>query len=90
VSEARRYTVLLEAGAQRDLKQFDRPTQRRIIAKIEALATNPRGTDAVKLAGGTDEYRVRVGQIRIVYQIADDRMLVLVLRIAKRDEVYKR
>ena len=61
----------------------------RVAAAIEALAAEPRPRGAVRLAG-RDDYRIRVGDHRIVCAIDDEARLVLVARIAHRREVYRR
>ncbi|MGA2496187.1 MAG: type II toxin-antitoxin system RelE/ParE family toxin [Tepidisphaeraceae bacterium] len=62
--------------------------QFRILAKLEAVADAPRGIGAVKLSGH-DDYRVRVGDYRIIYSALDDRMVVLVVEVGHRREVYR-
>lgn len=61
----------------------------RIEAAIDALSTEPRPRGAVELAG-RDDFRIRVGEYRIVYAVDDAERLVLVARIARRREVYRR
>ncbi len=61
----------------------------RIEVAIDALSTEPRPRGAVKLAG-RDDFRIRVGEYRIVYAVDDAERLVLVARIAHRREVYRR
>lgn len=61
----------------------------RIAAAIDGLATDPRPSGAVKLAG-RDDFRIRVGDYRIVYAVDDAERLVLVARIAHRRDVYRR
>jgi mRNA interferase RelE/StbE len=61
----------------------------RIQAAIDGLATDPRPPGAAKLAG-RDDYRIRVGDYRIVYAVDDGAETVLVARIARRREVYRR
>lgn len=61
----------------------------RIGVAIDALAAEPRPPGAVKLAG-RDDFRVRIGEYRIVYAIDDAEQIVLVARIAHRREVYRR
>jgi mRNA interferase RelE/StbE len=65
------------------------PLRDRVRAAIDGLRTEPRPTGAVKLAG-RDDYRVRVGDHRIVYAIDDRNRLVIVARIAHRREAYRR
>ena len=60
----------------------------RLQAVIDALATEPRPTGTVKLAG-RDDFRIRVGDYRIVYAVDDVERLVIVARIAHRREVYR-
>ena len=60
----------------------------RIIRRIEALAENPRGMGAVKLSGH-NAYRIRVGDYRIIYAVLDDRMLVLVVELGHRRDIYR-
>jgi mRNA interferase RelE/StbE len=64
-------------------------TRDRVREAIDALAGNPRPHGAVKLAG-RDDYRIRVGDQRIVYAVDDAERLVIVARIAHRREVYRR
>ncbi len=61
----------------------------RVKAAIDEFAESPRPSGAVKLAG-RDDYRVRVGEYRIVYAVEDAERLVIVARIAHRREVYRR
>jgi mRNA interferase RelE/StbE len=77
----------LAVKALRDLPRAD---QRRVAARIDALAENPRPPGVEKLEGADDLYRVRAGDHRIVYRIEDKRLLVLVIRIGHRREVYRR
>ena len=63
--------------------------QKRIVRALEILAGNPRPPGVVKMAGDDDLWRVRVGDFRIVYEIHDDVLLVLVLRIGHRGDVYR-
>ena len=53
------------------------------------LAHDPRPTGVVKLAGDENLWRIRIGNYRVVYEIHDDRLMVLVLRVAHRKDVYR-
>lgn len=77
------------ASAARELADLDRPVQRRVARRVDQLAEEPRGTGSVKLRGADDVWRVRVGDYRIVYRIEDDRLLVLVIKVEHRREVYR-
>jgi mRNA interferase RelE/StbE len=83
------YRVELTPAAQRDLRSLDRPVLRRVDAKIRALAEDPRPHGAEKLAGEAEIYRIRVGDYRILYQIEDALVRVLVVRVRHRREVYR-
>lgn len=83
------YEVRLAPGAAREFRRLRWPLRDRIRAAIDDLAVEPRPRGAVKLAG-RDDYRVRVGDYRVVYAVDDLERLVLVARIAHRREVYRR
>jgi len=84
------YRIQLSARAARQLRKLDPTSRRRIQAAIDLLATNPRPPAAKQLVGGSGEWRVRTGDYRIIYEIRGDELLVLVLRIGHRREVYER
>ena len=84
------YRVLIKPSAAREIEAVDQKKDRqRIVARILALAEEPRPVGSEKLAGESDRYRIRVGRYRIVYSIADDELLVLVVRVADRKDVYR-
>ena len=83
------YTVELAPAALRQLKKLEKQLQKRIAAKIDSLQGNPRPHGAEKLEGADFLYRVRVGDYRIVYQISDKALVVLVVRIGDRKDVYR-
>jgi mRNA interferase RelE/StbE len=62
----------------------------RIVRRLENLASNPRPSGCKKLRGGDDEWRIRVGDYRVVYTIDDAKLLVEVTRIRHRSDVYER
>lgn len=82
------YVVNLTPAAARQLRKFDPPTRRRLQAVIELLADEPRPPAATRLVGGAGEWRVRTGDYRVIYEIHDAELLVLVLRMAHRREIY--
>ena len=84
------YRVALAPAAARQLRKFDPQVRRRVQAAIELLATEPRPPAATRLVGGAGEWRVRTGDYRIVYEIEDERLLVLVLSAGHRREIYHR
>lgn len=82
------YQIEYAAAAVRTLRSLDRTLQRRILAKVETLQDNPRPALAVRLRGH-DAYRIRIGDYRVIYAIADERLVVLVVEIGHRREVYR-
>ena len=85
------YTVELTPAARRQLRKLDPPIQRRIATRIDALAEDPRPDGVVKLSAVEPPlYRIREGDWRILYRIEDEVLLVLVVRIGHRSEVYAR
>ncbi len=83
------FRVRLTPAAVRDLRALDRPVLRRIDAKLLALADDPRPGGVEKLTGDVDILRVRVGDYRILYTIEDAVLLILVVRVRHRREVYR-
>ena len=84
------YRVLIKPSAAKEIEAVDQKRDRqRIIAKVLALAEHPRPATCEKLAGDRERYRVRVGRYRIVYSIADDELVVFVVRVAHRKDVYR-
>jgi len=85
------YSIEIAAPAAKALEKLPKSTRLRIAGAIELLSIDPRPPGAKMLRGGAHgRWRVRIGDYRIVYAIEDDRLLILVLRIAHRREVYDR
>lgn len=83
------YRIELAPAAARQLRKLDPTARRRVQAAIELLIDEPRPRGAKKLVGGGGEWRVRTGDYRIVYEIHDGRLLVLVIAVAHRRDVYQ-
>jgi mRNA interferase RelE/StbE len=83
------YRVEIKPKALRALAKAPNPQKRRIAKAIDALAADPRPAGCRKLAGSEDTYRVRVGDYRVVYEIADRMLIVYVVRIGHRKDVYR-
>ena len=84
------YQVRLAPAAVRQLRTLDPPGRRRVQAAIDLLAEDPRPPEARQLIGGTGEWRVRTGDFRIVYDIRDGALLVLVVKVGHWRDVYER
>jgi mRNA interferase RelE/StbE len=85
------YTVQLKPAAARDLKRIkDETVLRRLSRAIDSLATNPRPSHAEALQGDSSILRIRVGDYRVLYTIEDAVLVVLVVRVGHRRDVYRR
>ena len=84
------YTVSIKPKAEKYLAGLrDVRLYLRLRKAIRALAGNPRPPGSVKMQGEDELYRIRVGEYRIVYQIQDEVLVVLVVRIGHRREIYR-
>ena len=84
------YTVSIKPKAEKYLAALrDARLYQRMREAISALAANPRPPGCVKLQGESELYRVRIGDYRIVYQIQDAVLMVLVVQIGNRREIYR-
>ena len=85
------YELRITAAAARELDDLPRRKDRQaVVDRVLALAREPRPPGCVKLSGQAQLYRVRQGRYRIVYAIEDDRLMIIVIRIADRKEVYRK
>ncbi len=84
------YRLLLTSSAEKELRQLSTQVIARIAPRMENLAVNPRPPGCKKLKGGDKEWRIRVGDYRVVYTINDALALVEVTRIRHRSAVYNR
>lgn len=89
-NENRFYAVLISPAAWRELMNLPERVQQQVLGAVEELEVDPRPSGVVKLEGEDALYRVRSGDYRIVYQIEDNVLRVLVIKIANRREVYKK
>ncbi len=84
------YRIEFRPAAVKQLQALQRRDQRRIVRRIEALADDPRPDGARKLAGSDSTYRIRVGAYRIIYDVLDRKLLILVVKVGHRRDVYRR
>ena len=84
------YEVHIHPKARKELAGLPRKVQRRLDRKIRQLAREPRGPSARPLgAAGPDIWRLRSGDYRVIYQIQDERLVVLVVKVGHRKDVYR-
>lgn len=83
------YSVLLLPRAERDLGQLPEKEIRRLRARLDGLRANPRPYQTVKLVGGTNQYRLRAGDYRVLYAINDKENRVTIYEISHRKDAYR-
>ncbi len=83
------YEVYLERAAERDLRRLPVETFRRIVPRIRALAENPRPPGCRKLTGSENDWRIRIGDYRVIYEVDEGEKAVRVFRIRHRREAYR-
>lgn len=82
------YTLSILPSAQKELARLSESDYTRVVAAIQGLATTPRPTGCKKLVG-SDAWRIRVGQYRVVYEIEDAVLVVTVVKVGHRRDVYR-
>ncbi len=82
------YEIKIKKSAQKSLAKIRRDYQENIINTIRGLSNNPRPEGCKKLSG-RDAWRIRIGQYRTIYEIYDSELLIMVVKIGHRREVYK-
>ena len=83
------YSVQLSDSAKTSLKKMPIRDRLRIARKIDQLAHNPRPVGSLKMQGEDNTFRIRSGDYRIVYDVLEDAVLVLVLRAGHRKDIYR-
>ena len=85
-----RYRVVIKPSASKEIDAVGQKKDRqRIVLRIQSLGENPRPFGCEKLSGYLDRYRVREGSYRIVYSIDDEKLLVDVVKVGHRKDVYR-
>ncbi|MFE3474047.1 MULTISPECIES: type II toxin-antitoxin system RelE/ParE family toxin [unclassified Streptomyces] len=86
-----KYAFRFTAAAQRQLRAIDRPAAMRILAALTALGDDPYREDAdiKKLTGPSGLYRLRVGGYRVAYRVEDGELIILVVKVGNRRDVYR-
>jgi len=84
------FRIEFAPAAIRQLRSLPAKFQVRIRTRVEALGSDPRPAGCSKLTGADDIYRIRIGDYRLLYQVRDDVLLVLVVSVRKRGDVYKK
>lgn len=88
-SQRTTYSIEFLNSAASEFEKLDAKTQKRIGSRIDALSTNPRPDGCTKLKGSTNTYRIRVGDYRVLYDVEDKRIVVTVIKVGHRRDVYR-
>ena len=81
--------VEIAPAAERQIKKLSKPIQNLIVKRLEELAINPRLPSVLKMEGEEGFYRVRVGDYRIIYEIQDRALLIIIVKVGHRGDVYR-
>jgi mRNA interferase RelE/StbE len=84
-----RYDVRITPAAQKEVDRLPKQARERVETAIVGLADDPRPRSSKKLKGLQNTYRIRVGNYRIVYQINDDHLVILVVAVGDRKDIYR-
>lgn len=85
-----KYQVFLNKKAEKTLSKMEKSIAKRISEKITQISEDPRHNGAIKLSGEENSYRVKIGDYRIIYEIYDSKIIVIITNIGDRKEVYKK
>lgn len=83
-----KYKITFKKSVAKDLRNIPKADIARILKKIDVLADNPRGEGCVKLSA-RERYRVRQGLYRVIYEIRDEVLIVVVVKVGHRSAIYK-
>ena len=83
------FHVTIKPAAEKQMDRLPAQIRQRVTKALDALSENPRPPGCLKLKGEDDLWRIRVGDYRIVYAIEDAELIVLVVRVAHRKDVYQ-
>ncbi|MBF0292622.1 MAG: type II toxin-antitoxin system RelE/ParE family toxin [Nitrospinae bacterium] len=83
------YEILLERNAEKDLKRLEPDTFKRVIKGIKALSANPKPAGCRKITGSKNDWRIRIGDYRVIYEIDDKASAVKIMIVKHRREAYR-
>lgn len=84
-----KYSIFYKRSASEELLQLPANIAHKVKDTISSLAENPRPHGSIKLKGSVNEYRIRIGNYRVIYTIADSFLIITIIRIAHRKQVYR-
>ena len=83
-----KYELVITRSAQKEIKGLSKSDRKRVISALKKLSSEPRPANSRKLSG-REAYRIRIGVIRAIYTIEDEVLVIEVIRVAHRREVYR-
>lgn len=83
------YRITITRGAAKTFRGLHPQVAARLTAAIHELAEDPHPAGSLRLSGGDGELRIRVGDYRVIYDVQEDELVVLVLRVGHRREIYR-
>jgi mRNA interferase RelE/StbE len=83
------YSILYKKSVEKELIKLPKSARVVILKKIQALRDNPQPNGSVKLRGATNLYRIRHSDYRIIYSVDSGELIILVIKVAHRKEVYR-
>ena len=84
-----RYSIEISRTAEKQLEKLNRDDQHRVSRAILALADDPRPQGSRKLTGYDDVFRIRVGRYRVLYSVSGKKLIIIILKIGHRKDVYR-
>lgn len=84
------YRIQWKPSAVKDLDRLDRGMIPHVVAAVDALASNPFPSDVRKIQGSEHTYRIRLGDLRVIYRVFKGELVIEVVRVRHRREVYRR
>lgn len=84
------YKIEWKKSASKELKQLDRLVIQKVVKAVEKLATNPTPRGSRKIRGSEHTYRIRLGEYRIIYSIKSNVLVIEVISVGHRKEIYRR
>lgn len=83
-----RYSIRIKRSAAKEIEALPVKDRKRVVTRIQGLAANPRPVGSEKLSG-EEKYRLRQGDYRILYEIVDDELIITVVKVGNRRDVYR-
>jgi mRNA interferase RelE/StbE len=82
------YRIVIKKSAAKEIEKIQKTDRIRIVEKIRSLSSDPHPTESKKLSG-QEKYRIRQGNYRILYQVIDDELVINVVKVGHRRDIYK-